>query len=286
MKASNNSIFGKIGASYAISSVSIILVLVLLGFFSLLIFNVNEMSISAKENISITLVIKPKVSNSDIEFFQKKLALQPYCKTATIITPKEAWDMVTEDLGLDLKEVLDTNPLPYTIVINPVNSYASADSIEKIAKKFKNIKIVEDVFYNENLVSQIDRNISKIALIFVILEAILLVMAFALINNTVRLNIHSKQNEINTMQLVGASNSFIMKPFLINAFILGFVSSIVSIAVIIAAILSYQNASDDIVKISYLLQSFMVVLVAGIFVTLFSTFLAVKKYLKNELEIN
>ena len=109
-------------------------------------------------------------------------------------------------------------------------------------------------------------------------------MAFALINNTIRLNIISKQNEIKTMQLVGASDTFIMRPFLTNALIQGIMSSIVSIAIIIAAILSYQNASDDIVKISYLLHSFVVVIIAGILVTMFSTFLSVKNYLKDDLE--
>jgi len=284
MKTKKNKLFTQIGTSYLIASISIVLVLVLLGFFSLLIFNVNEMSITARENITITLVIKPKVSNSDIEFFQKKIALQPFCKKATIVTPKEAWDMVTEDLGMDLKNVLDTNPLPYTIIVNPVSKYASSDSIEKIVKIFKNVKIVDEVFYNENFVAQLNRNIKKITIVFLILEAILLLMAFALINNTVRLNIHSKQEEIKTMQLVGASNSFIMKPFLINAFVQGLFSSLLAIAIVVASILSYQSAFEELIRISYLLESFFLVSIAGVLVTCISTYLSLKHYLKLDIE--
>lgn len=274
----------RLASSYLISSISITFVLLILGLFALLIMNIRDVSVSAKESVIISVVMKPDAKKGDIEYLQKSLALQPYCKNIKLITPKEALDDLIEDLGQDIADVLDTNPLPTTIVFNPTFEYSNSDSLQKVKKILSQIKIVDDVFYNQNLVYQLDKNVSKITLAFIILEILFLIMSMSLINNTVRLLIHSKRMEIKTMQMVGASKKFILKPFLANSFIHGLFCSLISIAVIIGGILYYQSAAEDIVKIGHLAEVIGLNLFAGLGITSLATYYAVTNYLKRSKE--
>ncbi len=279
-----NSLKFKIANSYIISSISITFVLLVLGFFALLLLNTKDLSKSAKENVVVSLILKPDAKKGNIDAFYSKLASENFCKELKLVTPDEAMDMLKQDLGNDIDNVLDYNPLPTTININLNQNYANTDSLQVIQEKLKLVKIVDKVFYNRSLVYQLDKNVRKITVSVMILEILLLLMVFALISNTVRLLIFSKRFEIKTMQLVGATPKFIIKPFLKKAFIHGFISSLVAIALIVVGILYYQSSSQDIIMIKHLELVFALVLIAGVAITVLSTFWYVLRFLNSKTE--
>ena len=272
----------KILNSYVISSISITFVLLVLGFFTLLLLNIRDLSRSAKESVKMAVIINPAVNRADIDRLYSKLANEDFCYEISLVTPEEAMDQLKEDLGNDIDDVLDYNPLPYTININLSEAYVNTDSLQAIEAALKKANIVSDVFYNRSLVYQLDKNVRKLTLAVMVLEILLLLMAIALINNTIRLLLYSKRFEIKTMQLVGATRNFILKPFIVRAFWHGFISSMLVIALIILGILLYQNNTEDIVKIGHLEISFVVVLLAGVTLTTLATYRAVSIFLNSK----
>ncbi len=274
----------RVANSYIISSISITFVLLVLGFFALFLFNVKDLSINAKENVAVTIILKPDAQTGDIDVLKNSIASQNYCKSISVVTPDEALQNIKDELGEDIGDVLDYNPLPATISLTLNADYANTDSLQIIETKFKLSDIVDDVFYNKSMIYQLDKNVRKIGFAVLILEILLLLMATSLISNTIRLQIHSKRFEINTMQLVGATSGFIMKPFIINSLWHGLFSSLIAIASLLIGIIYYQNNVDDIVKIGHLVEVFGIVLFTGIVITFLSTFLSVSKYLHSKTE--
>ncbi|MBN2893555.1 MAG: hypothetical protein JXL97_16910 [Bacteroidales bacterium] len=274
----------RIANSYIVSSISITLVLLTLGFFALLLFNTRDLSNGAKESITVTVILKPDVEKGDADALENKISAENFCKNARLVTPDEALEDLKMDLGDDITDVLDYNPLPTTINLNLNAKYSNTDSLEIIKMRLEQNEIVDDVFYNRSMVNQLDKNVRKITLVIGLLEFLLLIMAISLINNTIRLMVHSKRFEIKTMQLVGATAFFITKPFLIRSLIHGLFSSLISIAIIIASILYYQNSVDDIVKISHIEAVFGLILLAGVALTSLSTFISVNGYLNSKSE--
>lgn len=278
----NNRLKLKIANSYIISSISITFVLLVLGFFALLLLNTKDLSNAAKQSVKVSVLLKPDAQKGKIEQLQGKLAVAEFCDDVVLVTPEDAMDLIKEDLGDDIDDILDYNPLPYTfnITLNP--EYANTDSLQVIEARLLKNHIVSEVIYNRPLVYQLDKNIKKLTIATVILELLLLLMVIALIGNTVRLMIYSKRFEIKTMQLVGATKSFIMKPFLQNAFWHGLISSLLAIAIMIAAILFYQNKSEDVIKIAHLETAFALVLLSGLIITILSTFVSVTAFLNSD----
>lgn len=274
----------KLANSYIISSISITFVLLILGFFSLFLFNTKDLSVNAKESVIVTIFLKPDALQGEIDVLRNQIAAKTYCKEIKLVTPDDALEDLKDDLGEDIADVLDHNPLPTTINLNLYADYSNTDSLQFIETDIKQSSIVDDVFYNRSMVYQLDKNVKKITVVVLVLEILLLLMATSLISNTVRLLIHSKRFEIKTMQLVGATSKFILKPFLIASFWHGLFSSLFAILSLVIAILYYQSSVDDIIKIGHLEEVFGVVLLAGISLTVFSTFLSVKKYLTSSSE--
>lgn len=277
-----NTLNFKIANSYVISSISITFVLLVLGFFALLLMNTRDLSKSAKESVVVSLILKPDAEKGDVSQLYSDISFKDFCRELKIITPEEAMDMLKEDLGDDIDDVLDNNPLPTTINIYLHQEYANTDSLEVIELNLKQEKSVDKVFYNRSLVYKMDKNVKKITASVLVLEILLLLMVFALINNTVRLLIYSKRFEIKTMQLVGATANFIMKPFLKKALVHGLISSLVTIAIVIIGILYYQTSSEDIIIIKHLEIVFAMILIAGISITVFSTFWYVRRFLNSK----
>jgi len=281
-KKKNKTIRLKIANSYIISSISITFVLLVLGFFSLLLLNTKDLSNAAKQSVKLSVILKPDAEQGQIEDLQGKISAADYTDEIVLVTPDDAMDLIKEDLGDDIDDILDYNPLPYTMNITLMPEYANTDSIQELESRFLKSDIISEVIYNRPLVYQLDKNIKKLTIATIFLELLLLLMVIALIGNTVRLMINSKRFEIKTMQLVGATRGFIMKPFLFNAFWHGLICSLIAIGVMIGGILYYQNKSEDIIKIAHLETAFGLVLLAGIFITIFSTFISVLSFLNSD----
>jgi len=274
----------RLANSYITSSISITFVLLILGFFSLFLVNTKDLSKNAKESVVLTVILKPDAEAGEIDVLQKQISTALYCKELKIVSPDEALDELKVDLGENISEVLDYNPLPTTISVNPNEQYSNTDSLQIIEAQLKTNDIVDYVSYNRSMVYQLDRNVRKITIVVLVLEILLLLMAVSLINGTVSLLIHSKRFEIKTMQLVGATKMFIMKPFLVRSLWHGLISSLVAVSALIIGIMYYQSSSEDIIKIGHLELVFGLVLIAGVALTVASTFLALQKYLLSKTE--
>jgi cell division transport system permease protein len=272
----------RLRTSYFTSLISISLLLFLLGLIGLLLLNTQRLSVYVKENIGFTVLLKNDIKEIDVFIIQKSLDAKPYVKSTEYITRDQAAKELSEDLGEDFVAYLEHNPLPPTIDVKLYAQYANPDSIEVIEKHFQEFSQVQEVVYQKSLIHLINENVQKISLIILAFSIMLFLIATALINNTIRLSIYSKRFLINTMQLVGATNGFIRKPFLIRGILQGSYGAIVAI-ILISTIIYYSREVfteflqfSDIQVIGIL---YICILSMGILISIISTLFAVNKYL-------
>ena len=282
MKKSN--IKTKIRGAYLTSVVSISLVLLLLGIVGLLVLNAKQMSDYVKENLCFSLIINNDVAEPDIKQFQKTLDTHDFIKSTEYITKEDAAKQLQEELGEDFIETLGYNPLSPTINVYLNSDYASPDSIAKLENFFMSKSgIVNEVSYQQNLVNLINDNIRKVSVILLALSALFFLISFALLNNTLRLQIYSKRFIINTMKLVGAKKNFIRRPFIASGALQGLISSLIAIA-LLYTIIYFANAQlgDLIGTIDPLVIAllFVAVAVIGVLLCVFATLLSINKYLR------
>lgn len=269
--------------AYFISTLSITLVLFLIGLLGLMMINVNYLNRYIRENIGLTLVLDDEVRDVELLQLQKLLAARPEVKSATYVNAETAAKSLQEDLGEDFISFLGYNPINATIDVKLYSDYTQNDSLAALETLFMEFNNVKEVYYQRNLVSLINENSQKIGLVLLGLAAIMLLIFMALINNTIRLSIYSKRFLINTMQLVGATRSFIRRPFVTRSAIHGLVGAF--IANILLAILVYTYYSRFGEMIGYnltwiLLAIFALVFVSGILLSWLSTNFAVNKFLR------
>jgi cell division transport system permease protein len=283
MKDKSN-IKNKIRGAYITSSISITLVLLLLGIIGMLILNAQVLSNYVRENLCFSLIIKDNIKEPDIKQYQKTLDSYKFIKSTQYITKEEAAESLQKDLGENFLETLGYNPLSPTINVYLESEYANPDSIAKLETFFlSNTDIVGEVSYQQNLVHLINANVKKISIILLSLCAALFLISFALLNNTIRLMIYSKRYIINTMKLIGAKRNFIRKPFLISGAIQGLISSILAIAVLSVIIYFTNKQLGEIVSlIDYRIIGalFLIVMCLGVLLSVVSTYFSINKYLR------
>jgi cell division transport system permease protein len=277
----------RLRGSYVTTTISLSLVLFMIGLVGLLLLNAKKLSDIVKENINFTIVLKPDTHEVDILRLQKELDALKYIKSTEYITRERAANEFKKTLGEDFVSFLGYNPLLSSIEIKLHAMYANSDSIVKIEKKFKNNPLIQEIIYEKSLIHLVNENIRKISVVILGFSGLLFLIAIALINNTVRLNVYSKRFVIRTMQLVGATKSFIRKPFLINSIFHGFLASLISIVLIALLIYFVQQELQGIdllvdVNLTGILFSGLAGL--GILINLVSTYLAISKYLNIETE--
>lgn len=282
MKKSN--IKNRIRGAYFTSVVSISLVLLLLGIVGLLMLNAKQMSDYVKENLCFSLIINDDVSEPDIKQFQKSLDTHEFIKSTEYITKDDAAKQLQEELGENFIETLGYNPLSPTINVYLNSDYASPDSIAKLEGFFlSKSNIVNEVSYQQNLVNLIHDNIKKVSIILLALSALFFLISFALLNNTIRLQIYSKRFIINTMKLVGAKKGFIRRPFIASGALQGLVSSIIAIALLYGIIYFANSQLENIMgSIDPLIIAllFVAVAVIGVLLCVVATLLSINKYLR------
>lgn len=273
----------KLRSSYLTSIISIALVLFLLGLAGLLVLYAKKLSDHVKENIGFSVILKDNVKEVDIINLQKNLDAKRYVKSTEYITKDKAARELMEELGEDFVDFLGYNPLLASIDVRLRADYANPDSIAVIESDFQGYEQVKEVFYQKSLVHLVNENVRSISLYILAFGAVLLLIAVALINNTIRLSIYSRRFSINTMQLVGATNSFIRRPFLWRSAGHGTIAAFLALGLLIGTLYLVQREFKDLISfqdIQLLSILFIMVLIMGIVINWISTFFAVTKYLR------
>lgn len=273
----------RIFGSWFTSMVSISMVLVLLGFFLLIMVNAGKLSNYVREKIGITLVLHDDLKEVEIIQLQKMISALDFVKSTRYIDKEMAAEELTAELGEDFTGFLGYNPLFSSVDVKLFATYTNTDSLLLIEKEFLEYPQVKEVYFQKDLVSAINKNINKISLVLLVISGLLAFIFVALINNTIRISIYSQRFTINTMQMVGATNGFIRKPFLIRSFIWGIYGAVIANLVIFTGIYSLRNDLEDIVSLndfSTLGVVALLVLLLGLFISGVSTWFAVNKFLK------
>lgn len=285
----NKSLNRRISSSSASVVISLSLVLFVVGLLGLVLINAQRLSDYVKENVGFTIMLKDGINEIETLKFQKILDASEFAKNTTFITKEEATKNLKADLGEDFVEFLGYSPLLASIDVKLNANYANTDSLQLITNELIENNNVFEVFYQEDLVDKLNSNVNKLSLFLLAFCILLFFIAFILINNTIRLSVYSKRFIIRTMRLVGATNNFIQKPFISKGISQGLYSSIIAIFMLIGAIQLVQTDTANILSIDDLKIIgivFFLIFTSGIFISLFSTYFAVRKFIKlNEHEL-
>ena len=290
-KAENTkSLRRKVRNSYIISTISIALVLFLLGSVGYLIFNAVRATDLMKENVAIHLMIKQGTSNERIAEIGRELGVHEAVKEVTFVPKAVAAENFKEQIGSDFVEFLAFNPLPDAYEVKLHAQYSDKDYVRKFEKEAASWNGIEEVVYQRAVVEQIGSNINKFNLVLLLFGGALLVIALILLNNTIRLTIYSKRYLINTMKLVGASKWFIMKPFLLRSILHGVYAWLIAAAMFLALV---AGLGEGLPEVTFLAESRPVyyvlcgMLLLGILISALFTLFAVNKFVRmNTTKIN
>jgi cell division transport system permease protein len=272
----------RLRGSYLTLVISVSLVLFLLGILGLVIINARELSDYFRESLSFSVMLDDDAREADIRMLQKDLDAKPYVKSTEYVSKDEAAVKMKEDLGEDFISFLGDNPLPPSIDVYLYADYTSPDSVAKIEKYVLEYPFVKEVYYEESLLFLINENVRKISLFLLVLSSFLFLIAVTIINNTIRLAIYSKRFLIRTMQLVGATRSFIRKPFLVRSIYHGFLAALIAMLLLMG--LLYLIEKELVMMFSFESTNLLVLLgvsliISGILINLVSTYFSVNRYL-------
>ncbi len=269
----------RLTGSYLSVTISITLVIYMLGLVSLLIINAGRLSDYARENIGISIFLSSDDKEMDIIRLQKELDASEFVIETIFISKEEAARMLKEELGENFDEYLGYNPLPSSIDIKLSAKYANSDSIMNIEKQLKKNPLVKEIYYQKSLINLVNDNVKNISIVLFIFSVLFLFISVALINNTIRLAFYSKRFIINTMQLVGATPAFIQKPFLLKSSFFGCLGSLIAIFLLIISVYFIQATFEGIIIISDKTIVFSIMFLLGIGISVLSTYFSVNKYL-------
>ena len=265
------------------SSISTMLVLLLLGVVVFFVLSANNLSTYVCENIGFTVLVSDDMKEPEVLKFQKELNEKVYVKESVYISKEKALQEQTEAMGTDPAEFLGYNPFTASIEIKLNAEYANSDSIVWIEKEIMANKKVMEVSYPQDLLDSVNRNIRKVSMFLLGLAALLTLISFALINNTIRLAIHSKRFLIHTMKLVGASWGFIRRPFLFRNMWIGILSGVMADAVLMGMaymLVKYEPQLIEIMTPASLLVVMISVFVFGLVITSLCAYVSINKYLR------
>lgn len=268
---------------YISTVISIALVLLMTGLLGLILVHAKNLSKYVKENIVLNVIVNDNVNEGDVLSLQKDLEKDEYVLRTEYVSKELAAKNLKEDLGEDFVEYLGSNPLLPSIDIYLKEQYANADSIQPFIDKVAQNSRVKEIVYQESLIDMVNKNIRVISIVVLAFTVILLVIAVALINNTIRLAIYSQRFLIKSMQLIGATKSFIRKPYILYGIAHGLIGALIAILLLIFTLQFAQKQVPELIFLQNWAQFvtiFIVVVVLGILISALSTYFAVTKYLK------
>ena len=268
--------------SYVSITVIISIVLFLFGFFGIFFISSNSMANSFKENFSVSIFFKENAKNIEIIQLQNELLMSSYIEKLKYISKDDALLIMKDEYGQDFIKELGFNPLLNSIDINLKSEFVESKSLDSISAIISKKKYVDEITYDKNLINTINNNIKRISFWLIPSIVILLLITFLIINSSIRLSIYSNRQLIKTMQLVGATKSFIRKPFIKTNIFLSLISSLISITMIISLIyyIDLNISFIDNIEIQSLFLLFIIITVLGMIISYISTFFATQNILK------
>lgn len=276
----------KSSPSFVYSVVSITLVLFLLGILGTLLFFSNKISKYFKENIEITLILKDDLSKSDVYAFQKILDRKSYAKTTRFFSKEDAAAIMKHQYGEDLS-VLGYNPLFASINMYLKADYANADSLKIIESEIMATGKVQEIYYMRALINIVNQNLKKIGLFLIGFALLIFLISITLIDNTIKLMMYSQRFLIRSMQLVGATRWFIIRPYLLKSLANGFISGTMAILFLLGLLYYLQLKISGLIVTEDLLAFVIIfssVLLFGLLISVCSAYFAINKYLKIKLD--
>lgn len=268
--------------SYFSVIVSITLVLFLLGFFGFLVFSTKKLANHFKEQVTVTILIKDEAKSADIAQLQKTLSVASFVKSLRFISKDEAAETFSKDIGEDFVSFIGTNPLQNVIDLSLKADYAEPDRMAEIKRELEQNSFVSEVVYDQSLVALIHENVNRIGLITLVFSALFTFVSVLLINASIRLSIYSKRFIIKTMQLVGATRSFIRRPFIRTNVRLGILSAFLAILLFYGALLAIVKSYPEfsiLLDNTILCIVFIGIFAMGILISWLSTYFATQRFL-------
>lgn len=265
------------------SCISTTLVLVLLGTVVFFVTVARNFSTSIRENFTISLLLDDNISQQHAYELQTHLKQLRCSRGVAYISKERAQKEQAKALGTDSTDFLSENLMPASFEVRLKAGYANRDSLAQIIPVLKQDTAVLEVNYPESLMDSLNNNIRKISTVMLIVALLLTIVSFELINNTIRLSVYARRFLIHTMALVGASWSFIRRPFLWKAFWIGFISALFAAAVLLGgmyAMVNYEPQMLDLITWEVLAATVGVVFLCGILLTFLCAYVSVNKNLK------
>ena len=265
------------------STISMSLVLFLVGLVFLLLFVARDMSNYVKENINLSVILDDNITKPEELRIEKYLMASTYAKSVEYISKEAALKDHINSLGENPQEFLGYNPLKASIEVKLHAQYANNDSVKAVESKLKSFACINRVVYQKDMVSLVNDNVQKLSLVLLGLAAILLFVSVALINNTIRLSLYSNRFLINTMKLVGATPWFIRRPYLIRSMINGLIASGFSIVLLVGVVFFVQyefGMPNTLVQSMNIISVSFIVIFFGLLLTAASSYFSVGRYLR------
>ncbi|VAW16381.1 Cell-division-associated, ABC-transporter-like signaling protein FtsX [hydrothermal vent metagenome] len=272
----------KLISSYFSVVLSIALVLFLLGVLGMLVLNTKKMADHFKEQITISVFLKESAKKVEIEQLQKSITMAEYTKSATYVSKEEAAEVHSKEIGENFMDFLGYNPLKNSIDISLNADFVTPEKLAEIAEELSAKGYVDEVSYDKPLVGLLNDNVKKISFWILVASAIFTFIAVLLINSSIRLSIYSKRFIIKTMQMVGATKTFIRRPFIWTNIKLGMLGSVIALLAL-GGVLYYVNENFPDLGLfdspTILIFLFVGVFALGLLISLISTYFATQRFL-------
>ena len=263
--------------------ISTAMVLILLGMVVTSVLTAQNLSAYVKENLTVTMVLSEEVTNPEARQMSAALRKLPYIHSVTYVSKEQVLKEQTAAMGTDPSEFIGENPFVGSMELQLKAEYANRDSLKWITTKLKQNNMVTDITYPQDLMDSVNGNLQRINLVLLVLAALLTFVSFSLINNTVRLGIYARRFSIHTMKLVGASWGFIRWPFVRSAMAQGLLAAVLADGVLAGGVYAlYVYEPDVLIVLTWQVMAItgVAVLLFGLLITLFCSWLSVNKFLK------
>ena len=269
-------------SSYFSVVLSIALVLFLLGLLGMLVLNAKKVSDHFKEQVVLTIYLKDTAKEVEIKQLEKSLAMADYVKTTEYVSKEQAAEFMKEENGEDFMDFVGYNPLQNSIDVHLKADFVTSDQLGKISEEAISKNFVDEVTYDNDLVTLMNNNVKKISFWVLVISGIFTLIAVLLINSSIRLAVYSKRFTIKTMQMVGATKQFIRRPFVWKSVRLGIIGGVLALFGM-AIVLFYLNKTFPELELLsnpiLVALLFIFVFTLGIIITWISTHIATQRFL-------